>query len=178
MLADFEGGFDLYVHYRLLCGFTHASPKLTDYYLKLDTSPTSNGYEFEPTPEEPDRTALVLLIASSMLWALSAVRFIHKDRTALRPHLQRASRQLGIPGHYQLTAQALARQDGRTWGRAAKPTPKSLRVAAKAKGLQYATSPGTGSDNPAHYVWPAGTSPAAITVFETIDDAAAHIQSL
>lgn len=178
MLNDLKGGKDLYTIYRLLCGFTHATPKLTDYYLKLDTSAGSNGYELDLTQDEPDRPMQIHLVASSMLWALSAVRFVHKDRKALRSPLRAAARELGVPSEYQLTAQALARQDGRTWGSKEKPTPKALRIAAKAKGLEYATSPGTGSAVPSHYIWSVGTGPSVAEVFPTVDEVAAHIQSL
>ncbi|MFF0283603.1 hypothetical protein ACFYSW_25140 [Rhodococcus aetherivorans] len=53
MLADFDGGGDLYVHYRLLCGFTHASPMLTDYYLDLDPSPARTATSSYPHRKNP-----------------------------------------------------------------------------------------------------------------------------
>lgn len=183
MLDDFDGGRDLYVHYRLLCGFTHASPMLTDYYLGLDPSPGSNGYAFVPTPEEPDRTPLVLFIAASMLWALSAMRFIRKNKNdagskALRSRLRGAARELGMPSEYHLTAKAIARQEGQGWGPAAKPTPKSVRIAAKAKGYEYASSPGTGTAIPVHYIWPTDTAPAQAMHFANLDDTVTYLQSL
>ncbi|MEU5844503.1 DUF5677 domain-containing protein [Rhodococcus sp. NPDC047139] len=184
MVADFDGGGDLYAHYRLLCGLTHASPMLTDFYLDLDkSSPRSNGYEFVPFPQEPNRPALVLLVASSMLWALSAMRFIRRDKNdaagkVLRSRVRAAARELGMPPDYQLTAEAIARQDGQRWGSEAEYTPKSLRLAAKAKGHEYAFSQGTGSDEPAHYVWPVGTAPVQVMRFASLAEAADHIRSL
>ncbi|MFC9355218.1 hypothetical protein ACFTZB_01365 [Rhodococcus sp. NPDC057014] len=175
MTNDLERGRDLYVIYRFLCGFNHASPMLTDQYLALDESPGSNGYEFIPVPEEPDPAPFVHFIACSMLWALSAVRFIQKDRLALRSQLRAAALELGAPTEYQLTAQARARQNGLKWGGPKKLTGKDVRSAATAKGLEYAVSPGTATSTKAHHVWAITDIGATAATFSTIMDAAAHI---
>ncbi|MBH0118519.1 hypothetical protein I0Q12_02775 [Rhodococcus sp. CX] len=177
MLADLEGGSELYAVYRYLCGFTHASPTLTDQYLHLDESPGSIGYGFDPHPPELDRAPHIRFVASSMLWALSAVRFILKDGKTLRSDLRNAARELGIRPDLQLTAKALARQNGHVWGGNRKPTDKTVRTAAKAKGLYYAHSPGTATDVPLHHIWLRSASPAAVSTFSTLDEAAAYVSS-
>ncbi|MDI9941382.1 hypothetical protein CJ179_48250 [Rhodococcus sp. ACS1] len=177
MTNDLERGRDLYVIYRFLCGFNHASPMLTDQYLALDESPGSNGYEFVPEPEEPDQAPFIHFIACSMLWALSAVRFIQKDRRSLRSQLRTAAQELGAPTEYQLTAQARARQDGLKWGGPKKLTAKDVRSAAKAKGLEYALSPGTATSTPAHHVWAVTDIGTTMATFATIEDAATHIRN-
>lgn len=180
MLQDFEGGGDLYAFYRYLCGFTHASPSLTDEYARLDDSPGSIGYELLTEPKSAlDRSIHVHAVATTMLWALSAVRFIHKAKmTALRSQLQASARALGSPIAFDLNAKARARQGGRAWGTAKPISGKTLRIAAKAKGLEYAFSPGTGSDNPAHYVWRSDGKSSAPKVFGDVAEAAGFIASM
>lgn len=111
LLKDFEGGGpDIYAHYRLLCAFTHPRMTVADAYLYAEPSPTAGGYGLELAPAPWDRLPWVNMVASCLVWAGSAARYIQKDKTVRRQYLRDAATALGTEPDIHLTAAALARQ--------------------------------------------------------------------
>ncbi|MFE3280335.1 hypothetical protein [Nocardia sp. NPDC059239] len=111
MLDDFQGGGpDIYAYYRLLCAFTHPRMSVADAYLCADPGPTAGGYGLQLEPQAWDRLPWVHIVASCLVWAGSAVRYLQKDKIVRRQHLRDAAKALGTEPEIHLTAAALSRQ--------------------------------------------------------------------
>ncbi|MFB9701602.1 DUF5677 domain-containing protein [Rhodococcus aetherivorans] len=110
MVKDFDGGAELYVMYRHLCGFSHASGVLSDQYLEFDASSESVGYGLISDPVTSDGAAEVSILACSMLWASSAARLVQKDPAAREGELSEVAQELDTIAVLSLTEKAQARQ--------------------------------------------------------------------
>lgn len=88
------GGLSAYVLYRALSTYSHASPVLSDHYIKLG----DDGRETLTPDGNPGAmsTADVYLLTASVMWAARAVDFFIKGRPR-RNELRAVARRLDLP---------------------------------------------------------------------------------